>query len=291
MTASPFDLTAHGAYAAWRRDKLAPPPPTTDSLLVEIGDPRALTAVEHDAVMTRIRRWNMALYASRVMDADPGIPRQLGAQFGLTQLDANWLADEDGISKISVHEGGTREAYIPYTNRPIKWHTDGYYNPPGRLIRGMILHCVQSAREGGDNGLMDHEMAYLLLRDQDPAHIRALMQPDAMVIPERVDAVDGVRPQQGGPVFSVDAHSGRLHMRYTARTRSIAWKEDEATRAAVAALEALLAAPSPYILRTRLAPGMGLLCNNVLHDRSGFTDDPTHPRLLYRARYLDRIAG
>ena len=35
---------------------------------------------------------------------------------------------------------------------------------------------------------------------------------------------------------------------------------------------------------------MGLLCNNVLHDRSAFTDDPTHPpRLLYRARYLDRI--
>ncbi len=40
-----------------------------------------------------------------------------------------------------------------------------------------------------------------------------------------------------------------------------------------------------------LEPGMGLLCNNVLHDRAAFTDDPTHPpRLLYRARYLDRIA-
>jgi hypothetical protein len=36
---------------------------------------------------------------------------------------------------------------------------------------------------------------------------------------------------------------------------------------------------------------MGLLCNNVLHDRSGFTDNPATPRLLYRARYHDRIAG
>jgi len=38
-----------------------------------------------------------------------------------------------------------------------------------------------------------------------------------------------------------------------------------------------------------LQPGMGLLCNNVLHDRSGFTDDPARPRLIYRARYHDRI--
>ena len=288
---SPFDLQYPGAYAAWRQRKLAAPAPTEAALLVEVKDPRALTPSEHAAMMARIRQWNMVLYAGTVLEADTEIPRQLGAQFGLTQLDANWLADEDGISKISVHEGGTREAYIPYTNRPIKWHTDGYYNPPQRLIRGMLLHCVQSAPTGGDNRLMDHEMAYLLLRDQNPAFIQALMQPDAMVIPERVDEVDGVRPQQGGPVFSVDPASDRLHMRYTARTRSIAWKGDEATRAAVAALETLLAHPSPHIVRTRLKPGMGLLCNNVLHDRSGFTDDPQHPRLLYRARYLDRITG
>jgi hypothetical protein len=32
------------------------------------------------------------------------------------------------------------------------------------------------------------------------------------------------------------------------------------------------------------------LCNNVLHTRSGFKDRE-HQRLLYRARYFDRIAG
>jgi hypothetical protein len=57
----------------------------------------------------------------------------------------------------------------------------------------------------------------------------------------------------------------------------------------VAALEALLAG-SPWILRTRLEPGMGLVGHNVLHDRSGFEDDPARPRLLYRARFLDRVA-
>jgi len=114
------------------------------------------------------------------------------------------------------------------------------------------------------------------------------MQPDAMTIPERVDESGGIRPPQSGPVFSVD-ESGHLHMRYTARTRSIEWKKDDATEAAVAALEALLASDVPHVFHARLQPGMGLLCNNVLHDRSAFTDDAQHPRLLYRARFLDRI--
>ena len=45
------------------------------------------------------------------------------------------------------------------------------------------------------------------------------------------------------------------------------------------------------MLRTRLAPGMGLVCNNVLHERSAFEDAPDRKRLLYRARYVERIAG
>ncbi len=137
---------------------------------------------------------------------------------------------------------------------------------------------------------MDHEMAWLLLREANPEHVRALTQPDAMVIPERADETDGVRPTQDGPVFSLD-EGGNLHMRYTARTRSIGWKQDAATRAAVTALEHLLASDLPHIIHARLEPGMGLLCNNVLHDRSAFSDEPSSPRLLYRARYLDRIAA
>ena len=237
--------------------------------------------------MLRIRRCNMAIYASSVRKEDSSIPRLLGHQFGLDHLDANWLADEDGISEIQVSGGGTRQSYIPYTDRPIKWHTDGYYNPPQRTIRSMVLHCVRSAAKGGENRLMDHELAYILLRDDNPQHIHALMQADAMTIPERVDKTDGIRPAQSGPVFSVDAVTGGLHMRYTARTRSIEWKQDAATMAAVAALEKLLGAELPYIYRAKLEPGMGVLCNNVLHDRAAFSDDPEHPRLLYRARYYD----
>lgn len=287
---SPFDLAAPDAYRRWREWKLEHAPRSIRDVIVEVRDPRALSPTEHEALLDRIHRCNMAIYASTAHDEDAAIPRELGRQFGLGRLDANWLAGEDGISEIRVNEGGTRQLYIPYTDRPIKWHTDGYYNPPDRLIRAMVLHCVRSAAEGGENRLFDHELAYLLLRDENPEHIRALMLPDAMLIPERTDELGVARPAQSGPVFSLDG-SGNVHMRYTARTRSIAWKQDPAVLAAVAALERLLAdETSPNILHARLEPGMGLLCNNVLHDRAAFKDDPAHPRLLYRARYLERIA-
>jgi hypothetical protein len=112
-----------------------------------------------------------------------------------------------------------------------------------------------------------------------------------MTIPERTDEDDIARAEQSGPVFSIDDTSGALHMRYTARTRSIVWKDDAPTRAAVSFLEQLLASDDSHVFRLTLQPGMGLVCNNVLHDRAGFVDDPAQPRLLYRARYLDRISG
>lgn len=286
-----FDLGNAAAYAAWRERKLATHPRGLNDLLVEIADPRRLTFAEREALLARCAVANMALYASGTgNDPDKDIPRLLGRQLGLENLDANRLADDDGISPLAVAPAGTRTEFIPYTDRGIKWHTDGYYNTLDRQVRGLLLHCVQSAESGGGNQLMDHEIAYILLRDENPDHIRALMAPDAMTIPPRLEDGEVARAAQPGPVFSVYP-DGRLHMRYTARTVSIEWHDDPATKGAVAALERLLAdARSPYVFRGRLEPGMGLVCNNVLHDRAAFSDSETHRRLLYRARYYDRIA-
>jgi len=285
----PFDPGAEDVYAAWRAEKLRAYPAAVAYLQVPVRDPRALTPAERAALADRCRRANMAVYTSPVADADKELPRALARQFGLRRLDRNWLADDDGISSVTVAGESGRGDYIPYTNRPIRWHTDGYYNPSARRIRAMVLHCVASAASGGENALLDHEIAYLLLRDADPTFVVALMQPDAMTIPARSDDQRVARAAETGPVFSVDPDDGALHMRYTARTRSIEWKNDRAVRAAAAFLEWLLTNPSPYVFRVTLQPGMGLLCNNVLHDRSGFNDDPARPRLLYRARYYDRI--
>jgi alpha-ketoglutarate-dependent taurine dioxygenase len=234
----------------------------------------------------------MAVYASPLAGlADKDIPRRLGARLGLQRLHANPLADEDGITSLEAVAEKAARGYIPYSNRRLLWHTDGYYNPPENRIRAFILHCVRPAAEGGENGLLDPEIAYILLRDADPGYVRALSALNAMTIPPNVEPGFPARPAQTGPVFSAEDEG--LHMRYTARTRSIEWHPDEATCAAVAFLKQILEGDSPYVFKARLASGQGLVCNNVLHNRTAFTDDPAPGanRLVYRARYGDRIAA
>jgi hypothetical protein len=281
----PFDLDDTRAYRDWKEVKLSAAPSRIE--VVELRDPKTLSSAERDALLERCARTNMAVYKSSFTNDDKNIPRLLGRQLGLERLDGNYLADDDGISSITPG-AGTRGEFIPYTDRAIGWHTDGYYNPRSRRIRAMTLHCVRAALEGGESALLDHELAYIFLRDEDPAHVRALSAPDALTIPPRLEGETVARPAETGPVFSVD--EGALHMRYTARGVNIAWKDDAATRAARDALDRILAG-SPYVLRLRLEPGMGVVCNNVLHARSAFRDAPEHRRLLYRARYYDRVAA
>ena len=286
-----FDLANEAAYQAWRAAKLAHYPKALAELVVEVRDPRALSSGEKLALLERCERANMAVYASRVGgDPDKEIPRRLGMQLGLRDLDTNYLADDDGISPLAVAERGARGEFIPYTNRGIKWHTDGYYNPGERTVRAVLLHCVERAETGGENDLLDHELAYIQLRDRNPQYVRALMAEDVLTIPARVEDGCVERSAQAGPVFSVDA-GGFLHMRYTARAVSIEWKNDAATLAALSALEDILGAASPWVFRGRLEPGMGLVSNNVLHTRTPFTDSPRHQRLIYRARYYQRVGA
>lgn len=286
----PFNLADKAAYAVWREAKLAAHPTAVGDLVVEVADIAALTATEHGALLDRIRRCNMAVYveAMRRVRDDKAALRAVGARFGLSSLDCNALADDDGVTPLAVHREGSRSRYIPYSEKPIAWHTDGYYNPPERTVRALLLHCANAAAEGGENRVMDVEMLYIALRDEDPGHIAALMRPDAMTIPPNEE--EGLqRPATAGPVFAVEA-SGRLHMRYTARGRNVMWSEDPGVRTAAAAIGRLLE-DSPHSFRHCLQPGQGLLSNNVLHTREPFRDDPASPRLLYRARYHDRISG
>lgn len=287
---SPFRLSDFSTYHSWRQKKLKNYPTSLEELIVEIKDPRALTDEEKFLIVRSCRKTNMVLYSSRTEgDADKQIPLSLGRQLGLNQLDRNWLADEEGVTSLTVREDAKHNHYIPYTNRQIRWHTDGYYNPRHRQISALLLHCVRSAASGGENALLDHEIAYIKIRDENPEFIRALMAADVMTIPARLDESGVARPDQSGPVFSVNPATGNLHMRYTARTRSIQWKDDALTREAVEFLSDLLNSDSTYIFRGRLEPGMGLISNNVLHDRAGFVDSADSKRLLYRARYFGRI--
>ena len=287
-THSPFDLGDDDAYRRWRAGKLAGAPRDIDDLLVAVADPLILSSGERTALLQRVARANLALFSWAGPTADTAVLRGFLAQLGLRRLDHNLGAEEDGVTEIAVRTGAER-TYIPYTSRPLSWHTDGYYNPRDRQIRAWALFCVQDADEGGANEFLDHEIAYIRLRDRNPAWVAALMAPDAMTIPANTGEEGRLRDAQSGPVFSVDPHDGCLHMRYSARQRNIQWREDPATREAAAALLALFSAGDDHILRFRLGPGQGALSNNVLHRRDGFRDDPSHPRRILRARYYDRV--
>lgn len=98
----------------------------------------------------------------------------------------------------------------------------------------------------------------------------------------------GVRAAVSGPVFSYDL-DGQIHMRFSARRKNIRWRDDAVTRDARQCLAALLADENGPVFRYRLQAGEGLISNNVLHNRTAFSDPPSRPRLLYRARFFDRI--
>ena len=291
MSTSPFDLDESSEYEHWRAHKLATIAPDLGTITVEIQDINRLSESEKSALSTCLRDYNMAIYNCLQADLiDKHAIREFGREFGLEHLDQNMGADDEGVTELEVKTDASRKRYIPYTSRAIGWHTDGYYNVPKQSIRTMVLHCVAPAYKGGENALLDHELAYIHLRDINPDYIRALMQPNVMTIPANI--VDGqiLRPDRSCPVFCIDDENS-LQMRFTERKFNIIWKDDPLVKAAVKALIALLHSDSPFILRGTLQAGQGLLCNNVLHDRTEFENHKDHSRLLFRLRYYDRITN
>jgi hypothetical protein len=293
--AGPFDLDGGAAYEAWRTAKLAAYPRALEGLRIEVREIANPSRQERAAIRERCAIANIAIYDSGRAGTEPErvrpALRAFAAAFGLRRSEDHRSQGSDGAVAIEVAAGGGRAGYIPYSSKPLSWHTDGAYNfhGAGDCVQAMVLHCVRDATEGGVNALLDHEIAYIRLRDRDPAFIAALMHPNAMTIPAGEDGHGGPRPDNTGPVFFIEPLTGALVMRYTARKRHVIWRDDETTRSAVKALDDALET-DPLILRYKLRPGEGMICNNILHNRSGFTEAAEGAgRLMYRVRYHDRI--
>ena len=285
-----FDLSNESAYSAWRELKLSNYPKVGEDLVANIRDILSLTPEEYQTVSELLTKANMCIYQT-------GNPEQLdkttiklfAAKFGYEHLDTNICADDDGISSLQTRDSGRHVGYIPYSPRKLSWHTDGYYNKPENTIRGMLLHCVNKAPVGGENQYLDPEILYIHLRDINPEYIQSLMDESALTIPANEE--DGVeRAAQIGPVFSLDNRTNSLHLRYTARTRSIEWASDPILEEALGVITEYLNSGSAYIFRHKLKPGQGILCNNVLHNRTAFEENDSikSKRLIYRARFYDR---
>lgn len=275
-------------YQEWRKTRLVSYPECVEDILVPIDGLRNLTATQKTAIKTAVKRSNMAIYQCRDVSVERTAVAVFASEFGLTRLDHHLCANADGVSELSVASEGLRTGYVPYSNRSLSWHTDGYYNEKERQINAVVLHCAQSAASGGENALLDPDIAYIRLRDEDPRFITAFEHHECMTIPANVGSEGEIRAAVSGPVFSYDTHGG-IHMRYSARKKNIQWRDDALTRAARDFLTEILNDKNAPVLRYRLQAGEGLISNNVLHDRTEFSDGDGHHRLLYRARFFDRI--
>jgi alpha-ketoglutarate-dependent taurine dioxygenase len=292
----PFALENDAEYASWSDRKLLETGRFRNTEAVEISDLGNPSDAEKSALARECHHTGMVFFrqAGRPIDAETARARlkAFANVFGLCDLESHRSAGGDGVVALEVTRAEHQRGYIPYTDKPLGWHTDGYYNyhGPQRMIRAMVLYCARAAETGGANSFLDHEIAYIRLRDQNPAHIDALMHPNAMTIPANQEADGSIRPDNTGPVFVIDPVTGSLAMRYTRRKRNIVWRDDDATHAAVAALERILD-EDDHVITRRLEPGSGVLSNNVLHARSSFSDGDGAGRLFYRIRSYDRVAG
>jgi hypothetical protein len=287
-----LDLNDETAYLQWVEEKQAAYENRKLNdfpLIVDIQNDGSIDDLALNIIDEHIRAYNFALYRI-VGEIDNHLEavKHIGQQMGLQELDKNLCAREDRTTKLTVQDNGRAHQYIPYSNKAIGWHTDGYYNPMHQRVLAMVLHCEQPAAEGGENQLLDPDMLYIHLRNQNPAFIRALSQPQVMCIPENIEDGVLIRPQTCSAVF-LQEQDHALAMRYSKRKRNIIWADDELTREALECLEEYLMSDSPYHIRYRLNAGEGVINNNVLHTRTAFTDSADSKRVFYRARYYNRI--
>ncbi|MDH3335838.1 MAG: TauD/TfdA family dioxygenase [Rhodospirillaceae bacterium] len=307
---SPFSLCGgneNSAYKAWREEKLANFPDFSE-IIVNIEDVKSLTLAESKKIRSLLKRCGMAVFrdldpTARSGDEDRGrdVVAGISKHFCLKNPDKNPYADEDALTPLHVAAGKERiekgrRLYIPYTDKAINWHTDGYYNLPERTIRTMILHCVRPAPSGGENMLFDPEIMYLLMRDADIEMVRALSHPRAMTIPANEIDQSITRDDVSGPVFSINTQDGSLYTRYTARKKNVIWRDDDNTARALKFIDNIFSEEktknSKFIFEYKLNAGEGLICNNILHTRTSFVDGEkeNEKRFILRGRYKQRIA-
>ncbi len=287
------DPKTHDFYQDWRAARLKIAESAKSAGFVEINDLSNPKDSEKSEIVLRCLESNIALYQAPQGENIRQDLRQFADSFRLRIAEKHRSAGGDGVVALRESEAPAQAGYIPYSKRKMNWHTDGYYNAPEDRISAMVLHCAQPADSGGENQFLDPAVIFIRLWDENPDYARALMHSEAMTIPENREADGALRPVSIGPVFYPDAETGAMQMRYTARTRSISWRNDTLTREAVAFLQATLEQPDPLTISLRFKAGQGVLCNNVLHNRTGFdaAAQATSRRVVYRVRFTNRVTN
>lgn len=294
----PLSISSSADFDVWARHKLSLYSPEAKQRLLqplEIDVEQGFNNAQLITLRQQVQDYNLAIYQiAENRKIEPESINAMAAQLGLKALDANLCANEDLISVITdtSHDSpgsDQRKRYIPYSNKPLNWHTDGYYNPYHQRVRSIWLHCQQAASRGGENSFIDPEIVYILLRQENPWFIEALSHPEVMRIPANIENGKSVRDETSSSVFQVSEGFSQLEMRFSQRKRHIIWRDDSLTREALAFLNELLEQDLIWRIDYRLQAGQGVISNNTLHRRSAYEDDAGSRRVYIRARYYNRI--
>ena len=273
-------FTAKSAeFLRWAEEKEKNIPQNSDGILVNIHDINNVKTSEIDKIKETIYKYNSCIYSSKIALKSNTNLLKFVELVGMKTYDCNNIESNE-ISTITPLQN-SKINYIPYTDKSLNWHTDGYYDK--KSIFSWLLHCVNPATQGGENYLLDHELVLreYLLRNDD---INNLMAEDALTIPESKDTS---RSEISTYIFSFKNKYKRLHMRFSMRKDNIGTSA-KASSAIIKLKEIIENDCAKYSLTYKLQKNEGIITNNILHGRKAFKDDKVKRKLL-RIRSYERL--
>ena len=273
-------FTAKSAeFLRWAEEKEKNIPKNINGILVNIHDINNVKTSEITKIKETINKYNSCIYSSKIALKSNTDLLKFVELVGMRTYDCNNI-ESSKITTITPLENN-KINYIPYTDKSLNWHTDGYYDK--NSIFSWLLHCVNPATQGGENYLLDHELAlreYVFSNDD----IDDLMAGDALTIPESKDTS---RSEISTYVFSFKNQYKKLHMRFSMRKDNIGTSAKASV--AVTKLKKIIENDcAKYSLTYKLQKNEGIITNNILHGRKAFKDDMVKRRLL-RIRSYERL--
>ena len=273
-------FTAKSAeFLRWAEEKEKNIPQNSDGILVNIHDINNVKTSEIDKIKETIYKCNSCIYSSKIALKSNTNLLKFVELVGMKTYDCNNIESNE-ISTITPLQN-SKINYIPYTDKSLNWHTDGYYDK--KSIFSWLLHCVNPATQGGENYLLDHELVLreYVLRNDD---INNLMAEDALTIPESKDTS---RSEISTYIFSFKNKYKKLHMRFSMRKDNIGTSA-KAGDAIIKLKEIIENDCAKYSLTYKLQKNEGIITNNILHGRKAFKDDKVKRKLL-RIRSYERL--
>jgi gamma-butyrobetaine dioxygenase len=196
----------------------------------------------------------------------PGMVLEVAASMGFVR--------ETNYGRLFDVRATIDAANLAFTALAIAPHTDNPYRDPVPTVQ--LLHCLASAAEGGDSGLVDGFRAASLLRAEDPAAFATLSStPVTFRYADKTADLEATMPMIG-----LDPRGRIREVRFNNRSlqplRSPGGPPEpgsaDAFYRAYRAFAELLARPE-LMLTFRLEPGDCVVFDNtrVLHARTAFT--------------------